>query len=102
MQSFFLCFSLDDDMEMKVTIICARSGKKSPLLKHYIQKLIAGQDPENGTGAVLFISSDLYFPLFDSSPHPDLKPLATPRPWSQSHENGPAPVHHHLKALMIN
>lgn len=55
-------------MEMKVATLYARSGEKGSLLKHYIQKLTAGQGPENGTKAVLFITSDLYFPLFDSSP----------------------------------
>ena len=58
--------------------------------KHYIWEFTAGQDPENGTKAVLSNSSDFYFLLFDSSPQPGLNPLATPGIWSKSHENGPA------------
>lgn len=51
-------------MEMKVITIYARSVEKGSLPKYYIQELTQ----DNGTGQVLFISSDLYFPLFDSDP----------------------------------
>lgn len=45
---------------------------KSPWPKHYIWEFKAGQDPENGTKAVLSNSSDFCFLLFDSSPQAGL------------------------------